>query len=293
MKNVRHLAAVAPALALVLALVLDPIGAHAQEVALDKWPDERANDLVALQSGARTFVNYCLNCHGASLNRWNRLHEIGLDDKQIKSLLIFGNQRVTDTMTVAMNARDAKDWFGKAPPDLSVIVRARNTVEHAGTDYIYTLLRGFYRDQSTLTGWNNVVYPNISMPNIFWERQGPREANLTRVEYQDVPATDGKGAPRQRLVQTVSQFDATGNAVVTRTELDHGGPSFAYGFKPLDAAAAASVDAQVVDLVAYLNWMSEPTANTRRRIGVWAIAFLVVFIGVGRWLNSVFWRDVM
>ncbi len=274
------------------AWVLTCLGASAQEARLDPWPAERAADLEALQSGARTFANYCLNCHSASLMRWNRLHDIALDDKQIKANLIFGDQRVTDTMTVAMNPHDAKLWFGKAPPDLSVIVRARNAVEHSGTDYLYTLLRGFYRDRSTQTGWNNVVYPNISMPNIFWERQGPREATLTRIEYQDVPAAADKGPSRQRLVQTVSQFDANGVAVLNRTELDQGEPGFAYGFRPVDPAAAKAVDSQVADLVAYLNWMSEPAAQTRRRIGVWAIAFLVVFVGVGWWLNSVFWRDI-
>jgi ubiquinol-cytochrome c reductase cytochrome c1 subunit len=268
------------------------LGAHAQEPKLDKWPSERATDLVALQSGARTFVNYCLNCHSATLMRWNRLSDIGLDEKQIKANLIFSDQRVTDTMTVAMNPRDAKAWFGKTPPDLSVIVRARNTVEQAGTDYLYTLLRGFYRDQSTQTGWNNVVYPNIAMPNILWERQGPREATLTRVEYQDLPAPDGKGLSRQALVQTVSQFDANGSVVVNRTELSQGEPGLVYGFKPADPEAAKAVDSQVADLVAFLNWMSEPSAQTRRRIGVWAIAFLAVFIGVGRWLNAVFWRDI-
>jgi ubiquinol-cytochrome c reductase cytochrome c1 subunit len=273
-----------------LVLLLGPLGAGAQEVPLDRWPADRANDLAALQNGAHTFVNYCLNCHGANLMRWNRLHDIGLDDQHIKADLIFGNQRVTDMMTVSMNPRDAKEWFGKAPPDLSVIVRGRNTVEHPGPDYLYTLLRGFYRDRSTQTGWNNVVYPNIAMPNIFWERQGPREATLTRTEYQAVAA--GQAKPRQRLVQTVSLFDADGNVSASRTELDQGGPGFGYGFKAVDPAAAAAVDAQVADLVAYLNWMSEPTANTRRRIGVLAIAFLVVFIGVGYWLNSIFWRDI-
>jgi ubiquinol-cytochrome c reductase cytochrome c1 subunit len=268
------------------------LSAGAQEPRFDEWPRERGTDLVALQSGARTFVNYCLNCHSANLMRWNRLHDIGLDDQQIKAKLIFGDQRVTDTMTVAMSPHDAKTWFGKAPPDLSVIVRARNTVEHAGTDYVYTLLRGFYRDRSSLTGWNNVVYPNISMPNILWERQGPREATLTRTEERDVPPADGKGPARRRLVQTVSQYDANGAAVVTRTELDHGEPGIAYGFKPIDPAAAKAFDSQVADLVAFLNWMSEPEAQTRRRIGVWAIAFLVVFVGVGRWLNAVYWRDI-
>lgn len=267
-------------------------GASAQEPRLDEWPSARATDLAALQRGARTFANYCLTCHSASLMRWNRLHDIGLDDKQIKADLIFGDQRVTDMMTVAMKSEDAKTWFGKTPPDLSVIVRARDTVEHSGTDYIYTLLRGFYRDRSTLTGWNNVVYPNIAMPNIFWEQQGPRETTLTRVEYQEVAPADGKGPPRERLVQTISQFDTAGDVVVHQTELDHGEPGIAYGFKPVDPAGAQAVDSEVADLVAFLNWMSEPTAQTRRRIGVWAIGFLVIFIGVGRWLYAAFWRDI-
>jgi ubiquinol-cytochrome c reductase cytochrome c1 subunit len=268
------------------------LGAGAQEVRLDEWPRERADSLEALQSGARTFVNYCLNCHSASLMRWNRLQDIGLDDRQIKADLIFGSQRVTDTMTIAMSPRDGKAWFGKTPPDLSVIVRARNTLETVGTDYIYTLLRGFYRDRSTATGWNNVVYPNIAMPNIFWERQGSREATLTRIEYQEVAAADGKSPPQQRLVQTVSRYDADGGVTVARTDLDHGEPGLAYGFKSFDPRAASALDGQVADLVAFLNWMSEPDANLRRRVGVWAIAFLVVFTGVGYWLNAVFWRDI-
>src|ERR1700758_5747514 len=98
---------------ILVAALLAPLGAGAQEVHFEKWPSGRATDLVALQSGARTFVNYCLNCHGASLMRWNRLRDLGLDEKQIKTFLIFGDQRVTDTMTVAMNPHDAKTWFGK------------------------------------------------------------------------------------------------------------------------------------------------------------------------------------
>jgi ubiquinol-cytochrome c reductase cytochrome c1 subunit len=268
-------------------------GVLAQEAAFDRWPTSRANDRGALQNGARLFVNYCLNCHSASLMRWNRLRDIGLDEKQIKANLIFGNQRVTDVMTVAMNPRDAKAWFGKAPPDLSVIVRARSTVEYRGTDYLYTLLRGFYRDGSTQTGWNNVVYPNIAMPNILWERQGPRQAVLTRTEYEDVPASGGSSTTPQRLVQTVSHYATDGSVTVEpKKVLDHGGAGVDVQFQSTDAAAAAEFDSDVADLVAFLNWMSEPNAHWRRQLGVVAIAFLIVFIGVGRWLNAVFWRDI-
>jgi len=276
----------------VLACTLSAAPARAGELALDRWPAERSDDRAALQRGARTFVNYCLNCHGANQMRWNRLRDIGLDEAQIKAQLIFSGQKVGETMTVAMNAHDAKAWFGKAPPDLSVIIRARNTEEHRGTDYVYTLLRGFYRDRSTLTGWNNVVYPNIAMPNIFWQVQGPRTATLTRTEYDEHAAPDGKGAAQRELVQVQSIFDADGYAQVARTTLDKGSPGMSVAFAPANPQAAAAVDDQVADLVAYLNWMSEPAAATRYRIGVWVMGFLVIFLLVAHWLNKVFWRDI-
>lgn len=280
----------------VAAAVLGPIllapSALAQEVALDRWPTALANDQAAMQRGARFFVNYCLNCHSATQMRWNRLRDIGIDEAQIKSQLIFGEQKVGDTMTIAMNAHDAKVWFGKAPPDLSVIVRARNTAEHRGTDYLYTLLRGFYRDRSTLTGWNNIVYPNIAMPNILWQRQGPRSATLIRTEWEEQASPDGKQKPVSKLVRVVSTFDASGNAQVSRSEVDHGTPGAEIAFSPADEKAAAAFDSEVADLVAFLNWMSEPTAAERYKIGVWVMGFLVVFLLVARWLNAVFWRDI-
>jgi len=277
--------------AVVGSMLLAP-STSAQEVALDRWPSALANDQAAMQRGARLFVNYCLNCHSATQMRWNRLRDIGIDEAQIKSQLIFGEQKVGDTMTIAMNAHDAKVWFGKAPPDLSVIVRARNTAEHRGTDYLYTLLRGFYRDRSTLTGWNNIVYPNIAMPNILWQRQGPRSATLTRTEWEEQASPDGKQKASPKLVRAVSVFDASGNVQVSQTQIDHGTAGTEVAFTAVDEKAAAAFDAEAADLVAFLNWMSEPTAAARYKIGVWVMGFLVVFLLVARWLNAVFWRDI-
>jgi len=55
-----------------------------------------------------------------------------------------------------MTAKQGKAWFGAAPPDLSVIARAR------GADWLYTYLRTFYRDPKTTSGWNNLVFPNVA-----------------------------------------------------------------------------------------------------------------------------------
>jgi ubiquinol-cytochrome c reductase cytochrome c1 subunit len=250
-------------------------------VRLDKWPD-RSKDLAALQNGARIFANYCLGCHSANLMRWNRLNDVGLDDKQIKDFLIFGNRKVGDTMSIAMNPKDAKNWFGKTPPDLSVIARARTSFEYAGTDYLYTLLRSYYRDATSPTGWNNIVYPNIGMPHILWELQGPREVTIERIAHGE------KG-----YVKTVTAVDAEGRATVTSSTLT--GPTeegVEAAFKPASPQLARQYDSDTADLVAYLAFMTEPVRTDRVRIGVWVLLFLAVFTVIAWRLNAVYWKDV-
>lgn len=251
-------------------------------VPMDRFPTARLTDLAALQNGARIFANHCLNCHGAALMRWNRLRDIGLSDEQIKEFLIFGDQKVGDTMRVAAAAADGKAWFGKAPPDLSVIVRARTSFDYKGTDYLYTLLRGYYRDAGSPTGWNNVAYPSIAMPHILWQQQGPREATIERVAHTD------KG-----YVRSITVYDADGRATVKEEPVaGHPKESVAASFKPADAAQARKYDEDVADLVAYLTFMTDPSANARQRIGVWVLLFLAVFTALAYWLNGKYWREV-
>ena len=93
-------------------------------IAWDKFPADKLNDVAALQNGAKLFVNYCLNCHSAAFMRFNRMKDIGLSEDQIKKNLLVGTDKVGDVMKIAMDPRSAKDWFGAAPPDLSVIARS-------------------------------------------------------------------------------------------------------------------------------------------------------------------------
>ncbi|HSI43265.1 MAG TPA: cytochrome c1 [Methylotenera sp.] len=158
-------------LAAISSFALTPFAwANESEVALDKAPIDVSNH-ESLQRGARTFVNYCLNCHSANYMRYNRLLEIGLTEKQIKDNLLFAGEKVGDQMKVAMNKADAKKWFGAAPPDLSVEVRAR------GADWVYSYMRSFYRDNTRPTGWNNTVYDKVAMPHVLYELQGEQELN--------------------------------------------------------------------------------------------------------------------
>jgi ubiquinol-cytochrome c reductase cytochrome c1 subunit len=159
-------------------------------------------DAVSIQAGARTFANYCLNCHSAQFMRYNRLGDLGLTEAQIKENLVFAGDKVGDTMKTALIAKDAKAWFGVVPPDLTVIARSR------GSDWLYTYLRTFYRDPKTTTGWNNAVFPNVGMPHALWTLQGERALEVVHakdghspVEYKWTQLSDGR--------QTNIQYDTT------------------------------------------------------------------------------------
>jgi ubiquinol-cytochrome c reductase cytochrome c1 subunit len=156
---------------LLVMIALLPVFAYANTAAINVSAPIDPTDQASLQRGARTFVNNCLNCHSANYMRYNRLVDIGLTEKEIKENLLFAGEKVGDTMQVAMDPKDAKKWFGVAPPDLSVEVRAR------GADWVYAYMRSFYRDETTSTGWNNTVFDKVAMPHVFYQMQGEQELN--------------------------------------------------------------------------------------------------------------------
>ena len=228
----------------------------------DKFPTEKLTDMAALQSGARLFVNYCLNCHSAAYMRYNRLRDIGLTEDQIKKNLLFTTEKVGETMKVSLDPHQAKDWFGAQPPDLSVIARSRAEIGRGtGADYLYTYLRTFYRDDTKATGWNNLAFPDVAMPHALWELQGQRRARFEEVKDEHDPA------------KTQHRFA---------------------GFEQVTPGAQSAVefDESVADLVAFMQWMGEPAQATRIRVGVWVLLFLgVLTLFVWR-LNAAYWRSV-
>jgi ubiquinol-cytochrome c reductase cytochrome c1 subunit len=224
---------------------------------LDKAP-QRTNDMAALQNGAKLFVNYCLSCHSASFMRYNRLRDIGLNDKQIAENLTFTTDKIGDTMKSNMDPVMAKKWFGVNPPDLTLIARSRSSKNGPGTDYVYTLLRSYYRDDTKPTGWNNLVFPNIGMPHPLWELQGQRQPIFEKVTSHGHEVELHKG------------WTTVKAGKMTESEYDQ----------------------NVGDLVAYLQWMAEPEQNNRVRIGVWVLLFLSMFTVVAWRLNAAFWKDI-
>jgi ubiquinol-cytochrome c reductase cytochrome c1 subunit len=249
MKTIRILAAaflLAPTLAL----------ASEAEIHLDKAPID-LHDKESLQRGAHAFVNYCLNCHSASYMRYNRLQDIGLTEQQIRDNLVFPDVKVGELMKTAMDPKDSKEWFGAAPPDLTVIARSRASHAGTGSDWLYTYLRSFYKDPSRPTGWNNVVYPNVGMPHVLWQLQGDQVLKETKV-------------PAEGYMRTVHKLELEKKGKLDQLEYDR----------------------LVADLVNYMTYMSEPAQHDRVTIGLYAIIVLSVLIGLSYAMKKSYWKDV-
>jgi ubiquinol-cytochrome c reductase cytochrome c1 subunit len=229
-----------------VALLVAPLAAMGSvSLKLDRAPD-RAADKAALQNGAKLFVNNCLNCHGASFVRYNRLQDIGLTEQQIRDNLMFTADKIGEPMGISMPRKDAKEFFGAWPPDLSLIARARASESGSGADWLYTYLRGFYRDEKRPTGWNNTVFEGVGMPHVLWELQG-----------EQVMGADDK-------------LELAKPGKMSKHEYDNA----------------------VADLVGFLVWMGEPTADLRKKLGSGVLLFLGVLLVVAYALKREYWKDV-
>jgi ubiquinol-cytochrome c reductase cytochrome c1 subunit len=250
-------------LMLCAALALSSAARAAEEGPVwDRFPTHKVTDTAALQHGAKLFVNYCLNCHSASYMRYNRMRELDLTEEQIKSNLMFATDRVGDTMKVAIDPVHAKEWFGATPPDLTVIARSRAAAgKGSGADYLYTYLRSYYRDDTKLTGWNNLVFPSVGMPHVLWELQGQRAAVFVDEKDPHDPS---------RTLHVHKGY----------TQISPG------------SLTSAQYDNAVADLVAFITWMGEPQLNQRVRLGVWVLVFLGLFTVVAWRMNAAFWKDI-
>jgi ubiquinol-cytochrome c reductase cytochrome c1 subunit len=209
-------------------------------------------DLISLQKGARHFANYCLSCHSANYMRYNRLTDLGLTEDQIRQNLIATGEKVGEPMAIALKPADGKRWFGVAPPDLSVIARSR------GADWLYSYLRGFYRDDSRPTGWNNTVFAQVGMPHVLYRLQGEQVLH--------VPEKKGEGGHGEEHATLVLDKPGT--------------------LKP------AQYDEFVADLVNYLVYMGEPARNTRILTGILVMFFLAVLFVLAFALKKEYWKDV-
>ncbi len=228
-------------------------------------------DAESLQRGARTFVNYCLNCHSAKYLRYNRLTDLGLSEEQIKDNLILTGAKIADPMTISMTFSEARNWFGAIPPDLSVEARVR------GTDWLYNYFLGFYRDEKSATGWNNLVFPNVGMPHVLWELSGTNK--LVTTEYKDGHEAQGAAIAAKQLVRVVAL--PGGKAAVETLAVAAPG-----------TMSAAEYRRVVADLVNFLDYMAEPVKNKRITLGLVVLIYLAILFVFAFWLKKEYWKDV-
>ncbi|TXI20146.1 MAG: cytochrome c1 [Nitrosomonas sp.] len=232
----------------ILILCMAPFSIFAAEsgIALERAPVD-ITDNASLKRGAESFVNYCLTCHGASYMRYNRHRDIGYTNEEILDKLVFTGQKVGDLMESAMRKKEAEEWFGVVPPDLSVIARSR------GADWLYTYLKAFYRDDSTATGWNNLVFDRAAMPHVLYQLQGEQKL----------------------VVKKTDKGEEKGLSLEKNGELN-----------------SSDYDKFVADLVNYLVYLGEPHANARKKLGVEVMIFLLGMLILSYALKKEYWKDI-
>jgi ubiquinol-cytochrome c reductase cytochrome c1 subunit len=228
-------------------------------------------DVESLQRGARTFVNYCLNCHSAKYMRYNRLTDLGIDIAMIEDNLMFATEKSGETMTVAMTAKDAKAWFGAPPPDLSVEARVR------GADWLYNYFLGFYKDNASPSGWNNLVFPNVGMPHVLWAQSGVNR--LVSTEYKNHEEAQAAAIAVKGLVLIAPAKDH--KYVVETVTNDIPG-----------TLTPAQYKMMVSDLVNFLDYLAEPTKNKRINLGLVVLLYLGVLFVFVYWMKREYWKDV-
>lgn len=145
----------------------------------------KVSNVASLQRGARLYFNYCSGCHSIKYQSYSRLAtDLKLSPDEVLSNFAFTGAKIGDQIVSNMPADHAQEWFGKAPPDLSLEARAK------GPDWIYSYLKSFYLDPSRPVGWNNTVFPGASMPNVLWELQGTQVAHYAPAKPGEEPAVE-------------------------------------------------------------------------------------------------------
>jgi ubiquinol-cytochrome c reductase cytochrome c1 subunit len=215
--------------------------------------DIQPENIASLQRGARNFMNYCSGCHSAKYVRFSTIGKyLELSDEQLIENLMFNAEKTFETINTTMPAASAERWFGTAPPDLSLMARAR------GADYVYSFLKGFYLDPASPTGVNNTVLAGTSMPHVLWELQGFQESIFS--EHTEDGVT----------TQTFEGFELVMDGSMSPEEYDE----------------------FVRDTVNFMAHIAEPIRSDRRKLGVWVLMFLIFFWILALMLKKQIWKDV-
>ncbi len=212
-------------------------------------------DKAALQRGAKYYVNYCSGCHSLKYFRYSSMEDFDLSEADIRENLIPTSANLGDQMKIGMPTLAASEWFGAAPPDLTLVAR----LKHGGGDWLYSYMKGFYLDDSRPMGVNNTVFPNVGMPHVLWELQGMQKAVM-----KEMHAEDG------HTEMVIDHLEMVEPGTLSEKEYDR----------------------LVKDLVTYLVHVSEPMKLERQRLGVWVMLFLAFLMFLAYLMKKEFWKDI-
>lgn len=235
-------------LILILLLTLSAASLASEEIDLDS-ADIDLRDNKSLERGAKHYVTYCLGCHSIQHIRYLRIAlDLGIDEKKMLKDIAPEGAGIYDKLQTAMNAHDARKWFGTQPPDLSLIARSR------GADWLYSYLRGFYTDTSKPLGVNNIIFPDVGMPNVLWQLQGEQKPVFKTIDGRPVLE---KLVLAEKGTLSTKEFDQTVN-----------------------------------DLVNFLVYVGEPMQLERQKMGKFVIFFILMFLTVAYLLKKEYWKDI-
>ena len=252
--------------ALILAVLPGLAFAAGSGYPLDKVDIDFA-DKAAMQDGARTFANYCMGCHSAKFQRYERVaDDIGIPHELMLENLVFTGAKIGDHMKIGMKPEDAKAWFGAAPPDLTLVARVR------GTDWLYTYLRTFYEDPTRPLGANNKVFPNVGMPNVLAGLQGRQVIGCKQVQVVE----DGK-----------KQYDPLTGAPITHEACDQ-----LTVVPKTGSLTEEEFDEKIHNLVTFLAYSANPVKLESQRIGTYVLLYLAFFFVFAYLLKREYWKDV-
>lgn len=239
---------------ILLSLMLAQMAVAAGDAYIGETAETNIRSKSSLQKGAKTFMNYCMGCHSMEYQRYNRVaKDLELTEEEMMESLVLTDAKFVDTMTNTMTDEQGEQWFGKAPPDLTVIAKAR------GVDWLYNFLINYYVDPSRPSGWNNLTFPNTSMPHVLWELQGVRTANFET-------HTDENGEEHKEFV----------------------------GFETIEEGQLGEQEYKdlVRDLVNFLDYSSEPAQLIRMAYAPWVLLFVALFTFLAYLLKVNYFRDV-
>lgn len=249
----------------------------------------RSDDQISLQSGAKTYMNYCVACHSMKYMRYEQMVEgLGLPPEIVESNLMFTGERITDHITNNLPADDAKSWFGKIPPDLTLIARVR------GADWLYTYMKSFYADGKRPFGVNNTLFKDVGMPHVLAPLQGKQVKSNTAVELEskiesaDLAISMAKhdNDPAAVTVQEAIMHEAT--EALAQLKHDHG----YFEIESAGSLTAEEYDTVIRDLVNFMDYAAEPVKLERQALGIKVILFLLALFALTYFLKKEYWRDI-